>query len=253
MTVLSVNLNKVALMRNARDMGMPSVTEAARVCIKAGAGGITMHPRSDMRHARPEDLRDLKADIEVELNIEGNPYNAPRGAYPGFMEICMENQPAQCTLVPDSDDQKTSDHGWNLMEQRDKLRPLIRQLKEETEARVSLFMDPAPDQMALAAELGADRVELYTEPYARAFEKGQGEKALKAYVAAADAAIAAGMELNAGHDLTTQNLPLILARIPTIQEVSIGHALIADALYIGLGPAVQAYLEAIEKGHACIA
>ncbi len=244
MTRLSVNLNKVALLRNARPLGIPSVTGAAATAIAAGAQGITVHPRPDQRHIRTEDVSDLAQLLaqhkDIEFNIEGNPFH-------GLLEIARSAHPQQCTLVPDEAAAATSDHGWDLKRDGARLRPLIKELRA-LGIRVSLFMDPLPEAMPAARELGADRVELYTEPYARAFDAGNADHALALYAAAARAATAAGLGVNAGHDLNQENLPRFLAAVPGVLEVSIGHALIADALGHGLAPTVRDYLAAIARG-----
>ena len=241
MTRLNVNLNKVALLRNARDLDIPSVTEAAQTCIAAGAHGITVHPRPDERHIRASDvhaLAGLLADApSVEYNIEGNPFEGR------FMDLVRCVKPAQCTLVPDVPGARTSDHGWNLAEQGARLRPVVEAL-QAAGMRVSLFMDPDLDQIEHAARLGADRIELYTEPYARAHANGAFEDVLKQYSRAAEAAQSMGLGVNAGHDLNRENL-VAFCTIATLLEVSIGHALIADALHMGLHAAVKAYLSCI--------
>ena len=248
-TRLSVNLNKVALLRNTRSVGVPDVLHAARIALAAGAQGITVHPRPDARHIRRQDVRDLARLLagppRVEFNIEGNPFQ-------GLVEIAQEVHPQQCTLVPDEESQATSDHGWDLNKDGRALQALIPTLKA-TGARVSLFMDPVPGAMAAARALGADRGELYTEPYARAFASGDAralETSLAMYEAAARAALAAGLGVNAGHDLNLANLPPFLARVPGVLEVSIGHALIADALEYGLADTVRRYLRAVGAGAA---
>ena len=244
MTKLSVNVNKVALLRNTRAIGIPSVLRAAELCIGAGAHGITVHPRPDERHIRPSDVHELAAMLKrfphVEFNIEGNPF-------PGYMDLVREVKPTQCTLVPDSPDAFTSDQGWNVEAERDRLAPVIKDLSS-LGARVSLFMDFDSDQWTLAKSLGADRVELYTEPYAAAYARGDGAGVLKQFASAAKNAQAAGLGVNAGHDLNLKNLGEF-CRIPGILEVSIGHALIADALEMGLPAAVRAYLEILSKGN----
>ncbi|MBW2279357.1 MAG: pyridoxine 5'-phosphate synthase [Deltaproteobacteria bacterium] len=242
MTKLSVNLNKVALLRNQRDLDLPSVVHAAEVCIAAGADGITVHPRPDERHIRRTDVYDLAGAIDVELNIEGNPFA-------GFLELVRDVHPAQCTLVPDDPDQRTSDHGWVLV--RDggstadakRLGPILSELSS-IGIRTSLFMDPDCEQIDAAAALGADRIELYTEPYARAFAGAGRDAALETYRRAGAHAASRGLGINAGHDLNLQNLPAFLA-LPDVEvlEVSIGHALTADALFMGLDAAVRAYRE----------
>ena len=242
MTNLSVNLNKVALLRNQRDVGVPNVIEAARVCMAAGARGITVHPRPDERHTRKSDVYALAdiVDPPVEFNIEGNPFLGH------FMEVVRDVKPTQATLVPDTPGASTSDHGWPLAESADRLRPIIAELRD-LGTRVSLFMDADSPDIALAKELGADRIELYTEPYARGFAEGDAEAAVAPFIAGAERARAAGLGLNAGHDLNLDNLPLFIERVPGVLEVSIGHALIADALFMGLESAVRAYLAALGR------
>ena len=246
MTALSVNLNKVALVRNTRSIGIPSVTRAAVLALEAGADGITVHPRPDGRHVRANDVADL-ADLlrgwpAAEFNIEGNPFH-------GLMEYVAQVRPHQCTFVPDETGAFTSDHGWNLPADAGRLAPMLAQARQ-LGVRVSLFMDPVPSAMRLAAELGADRVELYTEPYAQRFGTAQQDEALRPYAAAAEAAHAAGMGVNAGHDLNRANLARFLATVPGVDEVSIGHALIADALEFGLAAAVRMYIAEIRKADA---
>ena len=244
MTRLSVNLNKVALLRNARPLGVPSVTHFAAVAIRAGAHGITVHPRPDQRHIRNTDVDELATLLaaypQVEFNIEGNPFH-------GLCAIARRVRPHQCTLVPDEEAASTSDHGWDLGRDGARLRPVISELKA-LGIRVSLFMDPAAGSMRAARELGADRVELYTEPYARAFDAGDTAGTLADYAAAARAAVESGLGVNAGHDLNQRNLPAFLAGVPGILEVSIGHALTADALETGFAQAVHNYLTAIAGG-----
>ncbi len=234
MTKLSVNLNKIALVRNSRNSGIPSVTRAATICIDAGADGITVHPRPDERHIRYQDVIDLKSMLTVEFNIEGNPLE------PKFMDLVRRVRPDQCTLVPDTQAQLTSDHGWKLPADAAVLRPLISELKSHG-IRVSLFVDPDPAVMVEAKTVGADRVELYTGPYAEEFAAGQRDAALKTYAIAAQAALDAGSGVNAGHDLNLENLGPFLRHVPGVLEVSIGHALIADALEFGLTETVQRY------------
>ena len=242
-TKLSVNLNKVALLRNQRDLTYPSVTGMAELVIAAGAHGITVHPRPDQRHIRPGDVRELGALIAerfadtIEFNIEGYPTD-------DFLALVAEVGPAQVTLVPDAPDQRTSDHGWEVATSRDVLEPVIAALHEQG-ARVSLFLDPEPAAVAAVASVGADRIELYTEPYASAFAAGNFDAVLERYAATARAAIEAGLGINAGHDLTAENLPAFKARVPNLAEVSIGHAITADALTIGFPAAVRRYLDAI--------
>jgi len=243
MTRLSVNLNKIALLRNARTLGIPSVTRAATIALDAGAHGITVHPRPDARHIRIDDVRELAALLKsrpaAEFNIEGNPFE-------GLVAIAREVMPQQCTLVPDEPGAVTSDHGWDIDRDGARLRPLIAELKSAG-IRVSLFMDPVPAAMAAVRELGADRIELYTEPYARAFGSAGERAEVEKYAAAARAAQQAGLGINAGHDLNQQNLPRFLSGVPGVLEVSIGHALVADALEAGLAATVRGYLAAIAR------
>lgn len=247
MTRLSVNLNKIALLRNARTLGIPSVTRAAAIALEAGAHGITVHPRPDARHIRIDDVRELsallKARPHAEFNIEGNPFE-------GLVDIAREVRPQQCTLVPDEPAAATSDHGWNIPREAARLKPLIAELKA-LGIRVSLFMDPLTEVMPAVRKLGADRVELYTEPFAQAFGHFTEKTAIASYAAAARAAQAAGLGVNAGHDLNQQNLSCFLAGVPDVLEVSIGHALVADAIEAGLAATVRGYLAAIARaGHA---
>jgi pyridoxine 5-phosphate synthase len=243
MTRLSVNLNKIALLRNARTLGIPSVTRAATIALDAGAHGITVHPRPDARHIRIDDVRELAALLKsrpaAEFNIEGNPFE-------GLVAIAREVMPQQCTLVPDEPGAVTSDHGWDIDRDGARLRPLVAELKAAG-IRVSLFMDPVPAAMAAVRDLGADRIELYTEPYARAFGSAGERAEVEKYAAAARAAQQAGLGINAGHDLNQQNLPRFLSGVPGVLEVSIGHALVADALEAGLAATVRGYLAAIAR------
>ena len=245
-TALSVNLNKVALVRNTRHLGIPSVVRAATLCLQAGAAGITVHPRPDQRHIRPQDVNDLHELLAVwpdrEFNIEGNPFH-------NLMDHVRALRPHQATFVPDSEGQFTSDHGWRFPEDEQRLKPLI----DECHAlgvRVSLFMDADADQMAAAKAVGADRVELYTEPYAAAFGGPEQSTQLARFRAAAQAALAAGLEINAGHDLNRDNLTPFLREVPGVLEVSIGHALIADALELGYADTVRAYNRCIDQAFA---
>jgi pyridoxine 5-phosphate synthase len=246
MTLLSANLNKVALLRNTRTIGIPSVVHAARIALGAGAHGMTVHPRPDGRHVRAQDVRELAAVLRdrpgAEFNIEGNPFH-------GLLEFVREVRPAQCTLVPDETGAFTSDHGWDLGRDGARLEPVVEELKS-LGVRVSLFMDPVAEAMAAAAVLGADRIELYTEPYARAFGTAEQEAVLGRYAEAARAAQRASLGVNAGHDLNLDNLPVFLRSVPKVLEVSIGHALISDALEFGLAEAVRRYLGAIRRGNA---
>lgn len=241
MTFLSVNLNKVAWVRNTRHLGIPSVTRAAMLCLEAGAQGITVHPRPDARHIRADDVADLAHLLTGwpgrEFNIEGNPFH-------NLMDFVRRHRPHQATFVPDGEGQFTSDHGWSLEHDGERLRPLI----EECHAlgvRVSLFMDPLPDAMPLARACGADRVELYTEPYAQAFGTPRQSEMLARYRESARAARAAGLGVNAGHDLSLDNLTPFLTGVGEVDEVSIGHALISDALERGYTETVRAYLACI--------
>jgi pyridoxine 5-phosphate synthase len=241
-TRLSVNINKVALLRNTRNNGIPNVIRAAEQCIAAGAQGITVHPRPDQRHIRTSDVYELAAFLkqfpDIEFNIEGNPY-------PDFLKIIRRVLPAQCTLVPDDPAAFTSDHGWDLQADEKRLRPILAELKAAG-ARVSLFMDADSEHWTLARNIGADRVELFTEPYAEAYGHPDFETVFARYAKAAAEAQLAGLGVNAGHDLNLVNLSAF-CRIPGILEVSIGHALIADALDFGLANAVRAYLRILSS------
>ncbi len=251
MTRLSVNVNKIAVLRNSRGGGDPDVVRAAVACLRAGAHGITVHPRPDRRHIHAEDVLALSAltrQHDVEFNIEGNPFAPPREGYPGLLPLCAQTRPAQATLVPDSDGQLTSDHGFDFSRDGERLRPLIAELKSYG-CRVSLFVDADNPAIAEAALLGADRVELYTGPYAEAYAQGQPETALALFAAAAGRAQAAGLGVNAGHDLSQANLGRFLAAVPGVLEVSIGHALISEALYDGLEKTVAGYISVIEQLH----
>ena len=237
-TALSVNLNKVALVRNTRHLGIPSVVRAAELCLQAGAQGITIHPRPDERHIRAGDVADLAALMrdwpEREFNIEGNPFH-------NLMGFVQSARPHQVTFVPDSEGQFTSDHGWSLPADETRLRPLI-QAAQDLGARVSLFMDAEPEAMADVKAAGADRIELYTEPYAQAHGSALAGAVMARFAQAALAAQAVGMGVNAGHDLNLHNLRDFVQAVPGVQEVSIGHALIADALERGYSDTVAAYL-----------
>jgi len=241
MTRLSVNLNKVALLRNSRSLGIPSVIRAAMWSIEAGARGITVHPRPDQRHIREADVRDLATLLqgfpEIELNIEGNPF-------PEYLDLVREVRPRQATLVPDSPGATTSDHGWDLEADGERLEPVIAELRA-LGVRVSLFVDHDRVDFRRARELGADRVELYTEPFARAFATGEYGAVLAGFSGAARRAQAEGLGVNAGHDLNLANLATF-TRVPGILEVSIGHALVADALELGFRAAVTSYLAILE-------
>ncbi len=248
-TALSVNLNKVALVRNTRELSIPSVVRAATLCLQAGAHGITVHPRPDGRHIRSGDVTDLHQLLQAwpraEYNIEGNPFH-------NLMDFVRQVRPHQCTFVPDAEGQSTSDHGWDLAADGERLQPLIAEAKA-LGVRVSLFMDPVPQAMAAAKAVGADRVELYTESYARAFGTAAAVPVLHSFTQAAQAAQAAGLQVNAGHDLNRENLADFLLQVRGVQEVSIGHALIADALELGYTATVRAYLACIEKAFAAAA
>jgi len=242
MTKLSVNVNKVATLRNTRTLEIPSIVALSRIALDAGAHGITVHPRPDQRHIRPGDVVEIAALLEAypaaEYNIEGNPFH-------GLFEHCERVKPQQATLVPDAREAFTSNHGWNLVELdaagRTALSRSISDLKA-LGARVSLFLDPVEAMMPLARELGADRVELYTEPYAAAAAAGRAAESIATYARAAAAARAAGLGVNAGHDLSLQNLAAFVRGTGPIDEVSIGHALIADALELGMAETVRRYL-----------
>lgn len=244
MTKLSVNLNKVALLRNARAVGIPSVTRAAQMCIDAGAHGITVHPRPDQRHIRHTDVYELaellKERPHVEFNVEGNPF-------PEFMELVRRVRPTQCTLVPDSPEALTSDHGWDVAEDGGRLKPIVEELKD-LGIRVSLFMDADVERIGRVGEAGADRVELYTEPYAAAFGTRGEDAQLLRFARAAEKAQQINMGVNAGHDLNLKNLGRFCS-IPGILEVSIGHALVADSLEMGMRETVRAYLEVLSKSN----
>jgi pyridoxine 5-phosphate synthase len=239
MTKLSVNINKVATLRNTRSTGIPNVLHAARLCLDAGADGITIHPRPDQRHIRPPDVHELagllKKYPQAEFNIEGNPFHE-------YMYFARDVRPAQCTLVPDETAALTSDHGWDLQRDGERLRSIIKTLQSQG-CRVSLFIDPDPSAVEAAAKLGAERVELYTAPYAQAFEQNEADAGVAPYVAAASRARELGVHVNAGHDLSLRNLAFFLRHVPDVAEVSIGHALIADALEFGLGATVGQYLD----------
>jgi pyridoxine 5-phosphate synthase len=254
MTDLSINLNKIALIRNSRVTEYPSVLAHAKMCIAAGCDGITVHPRPDQRHIRASDCYQLASNISVELNIEGNPF-APAmkssrndvSDYPGFMELIREIKPAQCTLVPDGNEQLTSDHGFDLIASGEKLKPVIDELLA-LGVRVSLFMDPDIEQIKLAAKLGAHRIELYTEAYADAVLHNKNiDAVLKQYIDAANAATEVGLGVNAGHDLNLTNLTQFKNAIPQLLEVSIGHAFTVDCIEIGLVNAVKKYQQTLGK------
>ncbi len=242
MTVLSVNVNKVAVLRNSRGGTEPSVVALAEAAIAAGAGGITVHPRPDQRHIRPDDVRALAGVVagRVEYNLEGNPFAPPRPGYPGFLALVAAVRPDQATLVPDGDGQLTSDHGFDLHRDAERLRPLVAQLKA-LGVRVSLFMDAGAQGLELAAAIGVDRIELYTGPYAEAHAAGDANEALSLCADTAREALGLGLGVNAGHDLSQANLGQFLRGVPGVLEVSIGHALFSEALHDGLAPTVKAY------------
>ena len=245
-TALSVNLNKVALVRNTRQLAIPSVVRAAELCLTAGAHGITVHPRPDQRHIRDGDVRDLATLLKKwpdrEFNIEGNPFH-------NLMPLVRELRPRQATFVPDAEGQATSDHGWSFPQDAERLAPLIAEAKA-LGVRVSLFMDPLPAAMAAAHAIGADRIELYTESYARAHGSRERAAVLAGFTATALAALAEGLGVNAGHDLNRDNLTDFLRAVPGVLEVSIGHAFVADALELGYSAAVADYLHCIDAAQA---
>jgi pyridoxine 5-phosphate synthase len=239
-TRLSVNVNKIATLRNSRGGRDPDVLEAVSVCVKAGAPGITVHPRADERHIRKTDVYEI-ADLlsgwpEIEYNIEGDPR-------PDLLELVLKVRPAQCTLVPVTPGEVTSQAGWPPRTSVEELSATVKSIKK-IGVRVSLFIDPVAEAVKWAAAVGGDRVELYTEPFARAFEAGRGEASFKTYAAAAELARSLGLGVNAGHDLDLKNLQLF-RRLPHLEEVSIGHALISHALYVGLDRSVRDYLDAV--------
>ncbi len=247
---LSVNINKVATLRNTRTVGIPSPTRAAELSLLAGAGGITVHPRPDGRHILAEDVdnvaRLMRHWQDAEFNVEGNPLH-------GLIDTVRRVTPNQVTLVPDMPDAFTSDQGWNLKREESRLADVVGEIKEHG-ARVSLFVDAVPETMVIAAATGADRVELYTEPYARAFlAREEVDEVVERYAETARAAVEAGLGINAGHDLNRRNLSLFLQRVPHIDEVSIGHALIADAIEFGLADTVGRYLSIIEESQDIVA
>ncbi|WP_151086266.1 pyridoxine 5'-phosphate synthase [Hymenobacter baengnokdamensis] len=233
MVKLSVNINKIATLRNARGLhARPNLLQAARDIERFGGEGITVHPRPDERHIRYQDVRELKAIVTTELNVEGNPT-------PDFLALVREVRPEQVTLVPDAPDAITSNAGWDVVKHQAYLRDVVAELKSYS-ARVSIFLDPEPGLIAAAASTGTDRIELYTEAYARRYPTDRAA-AVRPYRATAEAAVAAGLGLNAGHDLDLENLAYLAQELPGLQEVSIGHALVADALYLGLENTVQLY------------
>jgi pyridoxine 5-phosphate synthase len=238
MSRLSVNINKIATIRNSRGGNNPDLIQVAKDCERFGAEGITVHPRPDERHIRYQDVYDLKQIVTTEFNIEGNPKEDK------FVQLVLANKPAQVTLVPDSTDQLTSDHGWDTIKEQAYLKEIIKTFKDAG-IRVSIFVDPVVDMVAAAAITGTDRIELYTEGYAALFAKGEKEKAIAPYIEAASKAKELGLGINAGHDLDRYNLAYLAKHIPYIDEVSIGHALICDALYLGLENTIQLYKKAL--------
>ncbi len=238
MTRLSVNINKIATLRNSRGSNYPNLLQVAKDCQRFGAEGITVHPRPDERHIRYQDVYDLSAILSTEFNIEGNPKEKK------FVDLVLNNQPDQVTLVPDTLSQLTSDHGWDTIQEQDYLKDIVSVFKKAG-IRVSLFIDPIEKMVEAAASTGTDRIELYTEMYAKEFAAGYKEKAINPYIKAADLAKKLGLGINAGHDLNKINLPFLIESIPSIDEVSIGHALISDALYLGLENTIQLYKRAL--------
>ena len=247
MTLLSVNVNKIAVLRNSRGGAEPDVCAAARACIAAGAHGITVHPRPDQRHIRPGDVSAIKAILPdtVEFNIEGNAFAPARGDYPGLLALARSTRPQQCTLVPDGDAQLTSDHGFDLRADAPRLAPLIAELRS-LGCRVSLFVDADAADLERAAQIGANRIEIYTGPFALAHARGDFARELDACARCAERARGAGLGVNAGHDLNQSNLAALKRAIPFLAEVSIGHALIGEALYAGLDATVKAYLRLLD-------
>jgi len=238
MTRLSVNINKIATLRNSRGGDNPNLVQVARDCERFGAEGITVHPRPDERHIRYQDVYDLSAILSTEFNIEGNPKETK------FVELVLANKPHQVTLVPDILGQLTSDHGWDTIKEQSYLKEIIGVFKKAG-IRVSIFVDPNEKMVEAAASTGTDRIELYTEMYAKQFAAGNKEKAIEPYISATTLAKKIGLGVNAGHDLDRFNLPYLIQSIPSIDEVSIGHALISDALYLGLENTIQLYKRAL--------
>lgn len=238
MTRLSVNINKIATIRNSRGGNIPNVVSAAIACERYGAQGITVHPRPDERHITYKDVYDLKKEVTTEFNIEGNCQEQK------FVDLVLANKPTQVTLVPDETGQITSNHGWNTIKHKEYLQDMVKKFKDAG-IRVSIFVDPDPEMVEAAAETGTDRIELYTEAYATEFIHNK-EKAIKPYFDAARKAKEVGLELNAGHDLDLHNLQYFNQHISGLLEVSIGHALISDALYLGLEETIKRYLAALK-------
>ena len=247
MTKLSVNLNKIALLRNSRETKIPSVIEAAETVIAGGADGITVHPRPDQRHITPDDVYELSSLLNkpeynhIEFNIEGNPlFPEQANGYPGFINLVEKVRPTQCTLVPDSNDQLTSDHGWNFDEITFDFQQLVDRLKSQG-IRTSAFLDTDYHQINLAKKMGLECIELYTGPYANSFGGDMQIENLSKLVSASEKCINLGLVVNAGHDLNQQNLPMFVQQVPEVREVSIGHALICDSIYQGLEQTVKNY------------
>ena len=254
MTALSVNLNKIALIRNSREGNNPDILSFAIEAIEAGARGITVHPRPDQRHVKPSDVQNIRSLLEnsyssIELNIEGNPFaGANKTGYPGFDQVISLAAPEQVTLVPDDETQLTSDHGWNLEKNYNELAGKIEKYKK-SKSRISLFLDPEHKQIKLASEIGADRIELYTGPFATTFvQYGPGHKftqeLFKKYIDASEFAHQLQLEINAGHDLNLENLSLF-SKLPYLAEVSIGHAIVVDSLQRGFQSTIRDYLEVL--------
>ena len=240
MTRLSVNINKIATLRNSRGGDNPNLVQVAKDCERFGAQGITVHPRPDERHIRYQDVYDLSKILTTEFNIEGNPKETK------FVELVLANKPHQVTLVPDTLGQLTSDHGWDTITEQAYLKQIIGVFKKAG-IRVSIFVDPIEKMIEAAASTGTDRIELYTEMYAKLFAAGNKEKAIAPYMSAATKAKKLGLGINAGHDLDRNNLPYLIQSIPSIDEVSIGHALMSDALYLGLENTIQLYKRALDQ------
>ena len=246
MTKLSVNINKIALIRNSRKGNNPSLEFFSKKIIEAGAHGITVHPRPDLRHIRPDDLSDISMitkELDVEFNIEGNPYEERLGDYPGFLNLIDAVKPSQCTLVPDDSNQLTSDHGWNIHSEHNKLKDVLTYLKQNN-IRSSVFIDPDISQLDAAKDVGVDRIEIYTGPFVEAFEKND-ENTLSTYREAIEYANEINLEVNAGHDLNLENLATLLS-YGDIKEVSIGHALISESLIYGIENTIQKYTKIIQ-------
>ena len=243
MTNLSVNVNKIALIRNSRKGEVPCLENFSRICIENGAKGITVHPRPDLRHIRPDDLElisKVTKELSAEFNIEGNPFEKRTGDYPGFMNLVENFIPTQCTLVPDASNQLTSDHGWNVLSEKERLIPIIQQLKS-LGIRTVLFIDHDIDQIEAAKNIGVDRVEIYTGPFAKAF-KNNDLKIIDDYKEAISFSKSINLDLNAGHDLSLLNIEKFLS-LGEFKEVSIGHALVSEALISGLSDTIKEYIK----------